>query len=468
MTLSPLALFTFEPNVDTIFSAWFIASVLFYITCDIKRRNTISDQFALKLLLAHSLLAAGLAWGTKAPGIVFIPPWVAFVLIYELTMIRNGKEKLSKQILLKKAFCMAAVAVAPVVFWWVRNAIATGNPLYPLPVDVAGTTLFEGWYGTAVMKQSPYYLPMSEYGALADILLSVLDPRLAWLYPLSIFIVFYSLARNRSIENRWNCILVAFGLLTIALYWFLVPYRTQQRFFLHGLALFAPAMAITIGRLPGLGCFSTALVAIHLFSPMGWPFLPPVGEPPWDFSRFVPNRMPGLVPSGEILARLLSGDLRAVALIAFGGGVAIATACRGKSAVAGFVLCLIAFNAACFLEDMNFEKTGRGKRFPIFRDYERAWAAFDKAVGDKPTRTAYSGTNLAVYLMGRHLQNHVEYINCNSHTNWMPHDYHLEQPAGKRRWPNPRPTWERLETSYEAWLANLNQKRIEFIVVARA
>jgi hypothetical protein len=468
MTLSPLALFTFEPNVDTIFAAWFIASVLFFIELDLNRTTVERTSSQSNLLLLHSLLAAGLAWGTKAPGIVFIPPWVALVIVRELILIRAAKAGGTGLSLFKTSIFLALVAISPVLFWWARNAIATGNPLYPLPVEVAGITLMDGWYGTAVMKQSPYYLPMNEYGALGDILLSVLDPRLAWLYPLVILWSILSLFRNKTRADRWNCILIAFGLLTIAIYWFLVPYRTQQRFFLHGLALFAPAMALFFDKFKWLKCVGIALLTIHLLSPQGWPFLPARGEPPWDMSRFVPNRMPGLVPLSEIVGWFAYGDLRGVALIAFAAGMAVASASRGKIAIAGFGLCLIAFNAACFLEDMNYEKTGRGKKFPVFPDYERAWAAFDRVYGEKPVRVAYSGTNLAVYLMGRHLQNHVEYVNCNSHTDWMPHDYHLAQPPGQRRWPHPRPTWERMETSYEAWLANLNQMQIEVVVVARA
>jgi hypothetical protein len=467
MTLSPLALFSFEPNVDTIFSAWFIVSILFYIQLDLFRRNATTTEKQNKILLTHSLLAAGLAWGTKAPGIVFIPPWIVFLTARELIISQKTKKIQSKQSIFM-FFGQWAVAISPLLFWWIRNAIATGNPLYPLPVEVAGITIFDGWYGTQVMRQSPYYLPFSEFGALADIMLSVLDPRLTWLYPLSIVAAFISLLKNKTVADRWNCILVLFGLLTIAIYWCLIPYRTQQRFFLHGLALFAPAMAMAIGRLPGLGCICTALAAVHLFSPQGWPFLPAAGEPAWDFSRFVPNRMPGLVPAGEILGRLLNNDFRALMLIAFGLGTAISSLGGKNMTRAGLGLCVSALIGACYFEQIQFDKTGRGQRFPVFPDYERAWAAFDRTTRENPVRVAYTGTNLAVYLMSPRLENHVEYINCNSQTDWMPHDYHLAQPAGKRRWPHPRPTWERLEKDYDAWLGNLKKKKIDIVVVARA
>jgi hypothetical protein len=48
------------------------------------------------------------------------------------------------------------------------------------------------------------------------------------------------------------------------------------------------------------------------------------------------------------------------------------------------------------------------------------------------------------------------------------HDYHLAQPKNDRRWPDPRPTWDRLAPDYEAWLENLKRRKIDLVVVARA
>lgn len=76
MTLTPLALFTFEANVDTIFAAWFIGSVLLYVEYDLrwKQGDTQEKLENKRLILIHSFLAAGLAWGTKAPGLVLFLP----------------------------------------------------------------------------------------------------------------------------------------------------------------------------------------------------------------------------------------------------------------------------------------------------------------------------------------------------------------------------------------------------------
>ena len=128
---------------------------------------------------------------------------------------------------------------------------------------------------------------------------------------------------------------------------------------------------------------------------------------------------------------------------------------------AGFLMMIAADRA-------KYQKIGRGMKYPVFPDYERAWSAFDAVTKKQPRHIAYTGTNLALYLMGADLKNSVEYVNCNSHPDWLPHDYHLDQPEGNRRWPDPRPTWERIAPDYAAWLSNLKSRKIDLIVVARA
>ncbi|MBI1325838.1 hypothetical protein GC170_21975 [bacterium] len=483
MTLSPLALFTFEANVDTIFAAWFLASVYFYVEYDLRRpRDTASDESGSQassvvpidtpaigcFLLVQSLLAAGLAWGTKAPGLVFVPPWVAYVTIRELRQRRAGAVRsIPLQI-----SAIWAVTVLPVAFWWVRNVLATGNPLYPLPVEFGGITLAEGWYGPDVMRLSPYYIPFQEWRAGADQLLAVTDPRVLPVVLIAMIWWGGRFMKPLSARDRWTGVLAIAGLCTIAAFWFLIPYRTQQRFFLHGLALFAPVTALCMDRFRAYKALGVTSLCLHAFTTQGWPFATMGNEPPWDFSPSIPNAVPALVPFADVLARLLMVDTKTIGLLLLTFGCIVCWRFRAVAknragffasalAVTGFALLLIG-------EQRGFERSGRGQRFPVFPDYERAWNAFESITKSSPKRVAYSGTNLAIYLMGPNLANWVEYVNVNDHGDFMPHDYHLALPPDNRRWTDPRPTWERLETDYDAWLKNLRSKGIELVVVARA
>lgn len=464
MTITPLALFTFEANVDTIFAAWFIASVLFYVEFDLRRNQTHADSRSM-LLLIHCLLAAGLAWGTKAPGIVFVPPWILFITVRELQ--QDVQTAWSMRLL--KFLKYWLIAILPVVSWWIRNAIATGNPLYPLPVSLFGITVFDGWYGPEVMKLSPYYIPVQEWRAFVDQLAAVADARLLPVYFIATVFAIVRYFRNGTGENRWIISLAGLGIMTIAIYWLVVPYRTQQRFFLHGMAMFAPAIALFARSSKMMTCAVTALVLVHVISPQGWPISGPGREPAWDLSMLIPNGIPAIVSAPELLAKTITGDLKYIGMIALWAAIcAIYWPGSQKRRLGGVLAAICALAMMTFSEHKSFERVGRGLRYPIFPDYERAWNAFDAVTRKEPKSVAYTGTNLAVYLMGHDLRNRVQYINVDRHTGWMPHDYHLAQPPEKRRWPDPRPTWERLSPDYSAWLANLEAKHIDLIVTARA
>ena len=116
-------------------------------------------------------LAAGAALGTKSVGVVFVPPLLCLAVRDDLctavaspSQIRRGPR---------------SSWLAPVVsggFWYVRNALLTGNPLYPLELEILGRRVLTGWYLPEAMHTSPYYLPVTDWRALGDILFAVLDP----------------------------------------------------------------------------------------------------------------------------------------------------------------------------------------------------------------------------------------------------------------------------------------------------
>ena len=66
---TPLLLYSFEPNVDTIFVAGYMMAAYFFLRAFGEQAGTAE--------LCLGALAAGEALGTKAVGVVFIPPLLA-------------------------------------------------------------------------------------------------------------------------------------------------------------------------------------------------------------------------------------------------------------------------------------------------------------------------------------------------------------------------------------------------------
>ena len=234
VTCTPLLLYSFEPNVDTIFVAGYLLAAYFFL------RYARADGGTPALVLGA--LAAGGALGTKAIGVVFVPPMLALAIAGLL--IQPGSRRV-------KWLRVAIVAIVPLAtcgYWFLRDAWLTGNPLYPLDVRVLGHTLWAGWYGPVAMRTSPYYLPRGYLGALADIVLALLDPRLAPVWLLAVAGAWAVVNPRTRPVRPWIALFSILAVLNVALYWLVIPYRTQQRFMLHALGLAVVPMAATFDR----------------------------------------------------------------------------------------------------------------------------------------------------------------------------------------------------------------------------
>jgi hypothetical protein len=465
-TVSPLLVFTVEPVVDTIFLAGYLLA--FYCAA----RYVRGDDDTASLFLAG--LAAGGAVGTKAPGIVFIPPLLGALAVVAVT--RAGG-------FTRRARDIAVVFLSPLIlggYWFARNAWLTGNPLYPLEVTVFGRTVFPGWFGPRAMTSSRYYLAATDWRAGLDILLAVFDPRL-FLVWLAAVAGMWRLGRPAGRGDRlaWAC--AFFAVFNVALYWLLIPYRTQQRFFLHSTALAAIPLAKLFDRAPAVRWAGVSLLAIHDLTPQDWPFATFLEHIPWDLSPHVPSRATSPVT--------FVGDIEGV--VGASPGLSRSTA-----------LLLLVVGALCMVAGYWFSRAGRRTRwaysvsftilvlggilqslilvtrvndpiyyrFPYFIDYLSGWADLDGRIGRSPTRIAYAGTNLPYYLMGRDFENDVRYVNVDGHPHWLLHDYH--RAAASRglpeTWPTTRPGWDRIRPVYAEWIANLDAAGIQLLVVTKA
>ncbi len=473
LSSTPLLLFSFEPNVDTIFIAGYLLAVYFFL------RYAIADGGPNAL--AIGALAAGIAIGTKPTAIVFVPPLLLLVIAGLLASKGNRRDRIVSA---------ATVAILPVStggFWFLRDFWLTGNPLYPLDLRIMGQTILSGWYGPEAMRWSSYYLPVSRLTALADTVLAILDPRMAPLWLVAV-VGIWAVRNPRTKPVRgWIALFAMGAVANILLYWLAIPYRTQQRFMLHGIGLAVVPLAATFDRARWLQLLATILLAVHLTTPQGWPIGNRDPELPWDLDPIIPNAVssllvpfPRIEPTGGAgnpapvpMVRPLILSLIATMILAVRAwqglwfGPTIGKRSRGGRLAAALVITALAMGIGWV------EVGGRAldppfRFYPPFRDFYAGWRALERAGGTRGARVAYAGTNIPYYLLGQGLRNEVRYVNVDAHRDWLLHDYHREARArGAGLWPNSRPGWDRTHPDYNAWLANLNAERIQLLVVTR-
>lgn len=466
VTSTPLLLYSAEPNVDTIFVAGYLAAAYFFL------RYFRADGGTPALALGA--LAAGGALGTKAVALVFVPPLTVLVAIAIAFQAIPAGTRLKRIIL---------VAAGPLVtggYWYARNSLISGNPLYPLNVTVLGHTVLAGWYGSEAMATSPYYLPRGAWRALGDIILALLDPRLMPIWLAALVGAWAPGHSGTGRLRRWIVLFALGAVVNAALYWLLIPYRTQQRFMLHALGLAVVPLAATFDRARWLRLLGVGLLALHLMTPQTWPFAGRDARIPWDLSPIVPNLIPSLTivfptiephynPAHPPTA--VRPELFLVAILM----VVAWRRCLGPSSrvpamvwgLAALALSVAFVEIGCRSIDPRYFDP-KLRFFPPFRDYIAGWKAFEPYCSRHGVRVAYAGTDLPYYLLGPGLRNEVRYVNIDAHRDWLMHDYHREATArGEGLWPNSRPGWDRIHPDERAWLDNLEAEGIQFLVVTR-
>jgi hypothetical protein len=466
---TPLLIFSFEPNVDTIFVAGYLLATYFYL-----QAGRAEGQLAE---LGLAALAAGLAMATKPTGIVFILPLLALPIV----------ECLFKPISIQSKIVRTAVIVfvpsLTASFWFVRNWMLTGNPLYPLNVRLPGYTLLAGWYGPEAMRTSPYYLPITQWRALGDILLAVLDPRLTPIWIACLLMGSVIRTPKSAGSNRRVALLAALAILNIALYWVCIPYRTQQRFMLQALGLAVVPLALLFDRSRWLLRVAVVLLGVHLLTPQGWPFVTPGGAIPWDLTPLIPNAMSdpmmmlsrisqafesvSVKRSKLALACAVGSGVVAVAMVRTWSKAAV-SAPRSDRALITAVMWSLLFLGIGYVDVWRDMSDPRLDFYPAFPDFFSGWLNLEYQSGLDGACVAYAGTNIPYYLMARGLRNDVRYVNIDAHRDWLLHDYHRAASAlGHGQWQNSRPGWDRMRPDFQAWLDNLDAEGIELLVVTR-
>ncbi|HJZ84068.1 MAG TPA: glycosyltransferase family 39 protein [Polyangia bacterium] len=385
--------------VDLAVAALFLSSLHFLVR--LGQAPSVADARA-------GALALGLCVGTK---FVALPLSAALAALAVAVALHHRARW--RQVRPATVLGAAALALASGGFWYVRNWIVTGNPLYPLAIGP-----FCGLYDSALMRAWDYHVPVGELGALGRMLGE------AGVGFVVAALIAFTLGR-RFVE-------AALAAALVAIVWFWVPYQ-HSRFLFPAFGVAALAIGAATAAQTG----------------PGQPGEP--GGPVW-------------------LGFLILGAATLGSLIEFptGGRLAVAGAGLAFALVPARARRLVAAAAGAVLVGMLARTSPPA--FAIGDGHDPAWRWLD--AHGSGARLAYAGDNLPVPLYGPGLRNHVQYVSVTSARSARVHDLpgtcgagHGAAAASPPRTAEPAPY--RQPEDPAAWLANLRALRTDTLFVAK-
>lgn len=431
--------------VDLIFSAWLLVAVFFFqcyhqrlIAADASNNPLRAGPFWCLFALS-----AGVALGTKSIGVVFLAPLVGAALLFVPRCTPN------------RALFLCTMAIGlllPSIYWYGSNTWKTGNPLYPLAINIGGYPLFAGWYDSNTMRRaSGYHLNTNQPELLWKLLANHFDPRLFVLWIAAFFWTMVVFLRSRTRGGRCEVALTLLALTWFISHWWIIPYNSQGRFLLAAAGIGLVPLAGLLHRRPLLQLCVLALMAWHLLMPPA--LLPLLDLPPPPLAGSRTATLACVVLHLFLVAWILARGTRwtwPLATIPLSGAAALILPITVGMLLANPLL-------------RHYPPMGFGANLLP------AWWALEQGKPAPGTTIAYAGTNLPYYLMGPRLDYRVVYVNPDHHHDWLPHDYHQERlRRGERQLaPSPWPDWHRAAPDYEGWLASLRHHRVQYLFVAR-
>jgi hypothetical protein len=356
-----------------------------------------SLPFARRGEVAACAAALGLALGSKFVGLVLGVPFA----VYAVLMVRRRPGSVGWRDLL----AAGSIVLGTGGFWYLRNLVVTGNPLYPAAVP--GLHL-PAVYDAAAMRRWHFHVPVGRVRKLAQMLANSG--------------VGFAAAMGVAFARRRRTAEVMIAAALLALFWVAIPYQ-QDRFLFAVFGVAAVAIAQAASVPPAL---------------LGWA---PVA---------------GAVIGGVIQQpRVAWLGLSLAAAVGWFGFPAIERASRARrlALVAGAVLGIALAVGAGF--------AGYDARDPPYG--VPAWSWFRAHVHD--ARVAYTGSNVAFPLTGERIGNRVRYVNVAGQLDDGLHDFARRLGAGVGS--NPEPALYRQGGTFDVWWRNLRSAGTEILFVQK-
>lgn len=435
-------------NVDLALTANLVAVAFFSIR--LARSRCTADAAGL-------ILAGGLAMGTKVLALPYLAALCPLWGYAALCVIRKSRSRQTAQgVGVIPVFAAGGAAAGIGGYWYVRNWLVTGNPLYPLKITLGGATLFDGVFDRAAMINSSFNQSRHGWEGLQAVLRDLLRMPAwfgapshwdaattstlgAWLILVSMpAAAILTLTRRRFHRGVALPLMFASIAAMIVLFWWSVPYQ-MPRFLWPPVALLVPAAFAVMSRLPR----SAARGSMALFT-CAWLVLS-AGE---LFSTFV-TKIAIVVAVGTLVLLWLLSRLE-----------------RGRQAIV-VGTCVVAIWAALWRVASAGDPPRRDNhQHARWRNFGDTWTWVDAHVDGRAI--AYAGHNIPYFLMGPKLSNRVIGVQASGKPGWAYHDF-ARQPAA-RALGRPNVTdfaANRLNMDGRLWLRRLVDERVDYVVVSR-
>ena len=237
---TPLLIFSFEPNVDTIFVAGYLMAAYFFL----RASEGAGDTAAYCL----GALAAGEASGPRPSGLS----------LFLRSSLWRWWRYWSRPCRLEPRSCgLLVILLGPARF---RRLLVYSQRLSDRKSSLSARGQTAGPKRVARLVSSrgddnePVLLAFRRLAGAGRYLAAVLDPRLAPFWIAALVAGPGDHGPRTTAATAEDRDLLVMAVLNVVLYWVCIPYRTQQRFMLQALGLAVVPLAITLDRSRWLRC----------------------------------------------------------------------------------------------------------------------------------------------------------------------------------------------------------------------
>ena len=365
-------------------------------------------------------LSLGLSIGTKSAYAVY-GGTLALVLMFVLAYRKRFRD----------IFIVCVLLFVCGGFWYARNLLLYGNPIFPVDFELAGIRIFSGAYGTAALCAGEFH--SSDLGVVFSNFLKHCN----WLTGV---ILIAGLAGGMicCFKNKKNTdvplFITAFMAIWILVYYWVIPHNLQIRFLFPVLPLSIVGLAMLLDGLKKkqalviLGCiilffaFDNSLAIIKTLKGFSiWPFFA-------NAILFI-----GILLMSFFYNKRLFPFIALIALLMFSAGMKQSDNIRAASL-----------------------------RRSDFGYWAQTYLPFNKMQKQQPLKIAYTGLNIPYTLVGTDLANEVFYCNTSGSLHDGFYDFWKDE---RRHFDYHKPGLYRQYQSIKKWLDNLMQSRANILVV---